>query len=209
MLKYGQAMKQDKHKVRNIANSSWFRDTPHRWADDSLPFAYAMACVEVVAEKSEKAGEIYHQIIEAWGNPKLRSLGESVIAEIPDSKKEKIKQALIHPESEFLPDPNKPFKQMEDLFANIGKDRNLLAAGIAKKSSALENQTLEETLKLVFLIIDFIKVGFNRESDITKGKYRVIPDNNWLLMAVMMRTQFAYPRISLERIKKVYEVRKY
>ena len=207
-VKIRQDMKHEKHKVRNVVNLSWFRESPHRWPSDSLPFAYAMACVEVVAEKSEKAGEIYHQIIEAWGNPKLRSLGESVIAEIPDSKKEKINQTLIHPESEFLPDPNKPFKQIEDLFADMKQERDLLA-GIDEKASTLENQTLEEIHKLVFLIKDFITLGFNRESDIAKGKCRVIPDNNWLLIAVMMRTLFAYPRISLERIKKVYEVRNY
>jgi hypothetical protein len=36
-------------------NKSWFRDTPHYWAEASLPLAYAMACVEVVCRSSEKA----------------------------------------------------------------------------------------------------------------------------------------------------------
>jgi len=41
--------------IRNIANNtSWFRDTPHRWADASLPLAYAMACVEVVSKMQTK-----------------------------------------------------------------------------------------------------------------------------------------------------------
>ena len=40
---------------RNVAdNTSLFRDTPHRWASASLPLAYAVACVEVVSESSEK-----------------------------------------------------------------------------------------------------------------------------------------------------------
>jgi hypothetical protein len=43
--------------IKNVANNtSWFRDTPHRWASESLPFAYAMACVEVVSKMSGKAG---------------------------------------------------------------------------------------------------------------------------------------------------------
>jgi hypothetical protein len=37
-------------------NNSWFRDTPHYWADASLPLAYAVACVEVVSKISGKAG---------------------------------------------------------------------------------------------------------------------------------------------------------
>jgi len=42
--------------VRNVvSNSSWFRDTPHYWAEASLPLAYAVACVEVVYKSSEKA----------------------------------------------------------------------------------------------------------------------------------------------------------
>ena len=43
--------------IRNIADdASWFRDTPHYWASDSLRFAYAVACVEVVSKMSDKAG---------------------------------------------------------------------------------------------------------------------------------------------------------
>ena len=42
--------------VKNVVdNKSWFRDTLHYWAEASLPLAYAVACVEVVCKKSEKA----------------------------------------------------------------------------------------------------------------------------------------------------------
>ena len=35
--------------INNVAgNTSWFRDTPHYWAEASLPLAYAVACVEVI-----------------------------------------------------------------------------------------------------------------------------------------------------------------
>jgi hypothetical protein len=47
--------------TKNIGNSdSWFRDTPHYWADASLPLAYAVACVEVVYRNSEKARILYN-----------------------------------------------------------------------------------------------------------------------------------------------------
>jgi hypothetical protein len=56
--------------IRNVpSNPSWFRDTPHYWAEASLPFAYALACVEVVSKSSEKAGVIYNRIVEAWIAP--------------------------------------------------------------------------------------------------------------------------------------------
>lgn len=35
---------------------SWFRDTPHYWAEASLPLAYAVECVEVVSKMLGKAG---------------------------------------------------------------------------------------------------------------------------------------------------------
>ena len=37
--------------IQGIAkNTSWFRDSPHRWPSASLPLAYAVACVEVVSK---------------------------------------------------------------------------------------------------------------------------------------------------------------
>jgi hypothetical protein len=47
--------------IKNVGgNTSWFRDTPHYWAEASLPFAYALACVEVVCKSSEKARILYN-----------------------------------------------------------------------------------------------------------------------------------------------------
>jgi len=55
--------------VRNKANGkSWFRDTPHYWAEASLPLAYAVACVEVVCKSLDKARMLYKKIVE---NPDL------------------------------------------------------------------------------------------------------------------------------------------
>jgi hypothetical protein len=42
--------------TKNVGDDrSWFRGTPYYWAEASLPFAYALACVEVVSENSEEA----------------------------------------------------------------------------------------------------------------------------------------------------------
>jgi hypothetical protein len=85
-----------KATVRSILNNpSWFREHPHYWALASLPFAYAMACVEVVSRNSGKAEAIYRQIIQAWGKPGVKAMYEAILSEIPDSVKEELKQALI------------------------------------------------------------------------------------------------------------------
>jgi len=48
-------------RIRNVvSNKSWFRDTPHYWAEASFPLAYPVACVEVVCKSSEKARILYN-----------------------------------------------------------------------------------------------------------------------------------------------------
>ncbi len=183
--------------IKRVANNpSWFRDAPHRWAQASLPLAYAIACVEVVAKSSEKAGAIYSQIIEAWGNPGVKVMSKEFLSEIPDSKKEEIKQALIHPENAFLPDPNKPFKDIEEVFANIEINDESIADKVAE---------------FVPLMMEFIIVGFNRESDINKKEYRVFPSEKhiWLMLAIVMLTSFEHNKITIERMGRFYKVRKY
>ena len=48
-------METSKAVKKVIDNKSWFGDTPHYWAEASLPLAYAVACVEVVCRNWEKA----------------------------------------------------------------------------------------------------------------------------------------------------------
>jgi len=81
-----------------IGNGSWFKDTPHYWAEASLPFAYAVACVEVVSEKSEKARILYDRIIEAWSDAGIKAVFDEIASIIPESESGKIKNALLHPE---------------------------------------------------------------------------------------------------------------
>ena len=47
--------------IKSVSDDrSWFRDTPHYWAEASLPLAYAVACVEIVCKSSEKARILYN-----------------------------------------------------------------------------------------------------------------------------------------------------
>ena len=178
-------------------NTSWFRDTPHYWAEASFPLAYAVACVEVVSKSSEKARILYNRIIEAWSDAGIKAVSDKITSIIPESEKEKVKNALLHPETELLPDPNRPFKDLEKLFTGMEVDVEFFKA--------------EETAKLERLISEFIIVGFNRESDIEKGRYRVIPSEKapWLIWAVAIRTALESNKITLEGVRDFYKVRKY
>ena len=183
--------------VKNIKdNTSWFRNTPHYWAQASLPLAYAVACVEVVCDSSEKARILYNRIVEAWSDAGVKEMGDEIASVIPESGKEKIRKAVLHPETELLPDPNRPFRELEKLFMGVEIDGELFNA--------------EETARLEGLISEFIIMGFNRESDIEKGKFRVIPSEKalWMIWAVAIRTLLDSYKISFEKVRNFYKIRK-
>ena len=59
-MEHSEQLTQGLNEIKTVANKgSWFRDTPHYWAEASLPLAYAVACVEVVSRSSEKAEILY------------------------------------------------------------------------------------------------------------------------------------------------------
>lgn len=60
-MKHTNQLSQALNEIKIVENNtSWFRDTPHYWAEASLPLAYVVACVEVVARSSEKARILYN-----------------------------------------------------------------------------------------------------------------------------------------------------
>ena len=63
--------------IKNTTGAwSWFRDTPHYWAEASLPLAYAVACIEVVCRSSEKARTVYN-LLEAEIHHHCTNIGMS------------------------------------------------------------------------------------------------------------------------------------
>ena len=65
--------------AKSIAsNGSWLRDTPHFWAEASLPLAYAVACVEVVCKSSQEAGKLYDRIGNALSDRRLHAVSQKI-----------------------------------------------------------------------------------------------------------------------------------
>ena len=88
---------------------SWFTEHSHRWPSEALALGYAMACVEVVSQNSERAGAIYKRIFDAWAKPETNELYEYVIDKIPNMEIKKWKDLVIHPESIIKSDVNEPW----------------------------------------------------------------------------------------------------
>ena len=64
----------DIKKVAN--NTSWFRDTPHYWAQASLPLAYAVACVEVVCKSSESELHAVRSCLDTANTTQAKTVSE-------------------------------------------------------------------------------------------------------------------------------------
>jgi len=209
MLKCGQDMKKKGHWVRKVVQPSWFGKSFHYWPQGALPLAYAMALVEVVSVNSERAGAIYQEILDTWVRPEVKELYDELIARVPDSEKEDWKNKIKNPELAFGSDVNKLFKDFERFLIKANLEK------VVKRKFKITPESLpeksEEVWNLFSLIMEFIKVGFNREEAQAKGRYRVLPSINpfWLVLAVMYRTSFESHQITLGRLRKIYKVRKY
>lgn len=129
------------------------------WPDEFLPFLVASACVEVVLKNSEEASLIYHEAKEAWGRQDCRNALNGV--KIPFSSMLGAIDAVV---SNKIADYSNPL------------------AGIIE-----QHKDSADFKYLISRVNDFIKVGFNSETDQAKARYKVKPSSeNWLFYAVFI-----------------------
>jgi len=131
------------------------------WPVEMQPFLVAAACVEVVLKNSEKANIIYCETKEAWGRQDCQQALNDV--QIPFSSMlsaiEAVRSNKISDSPDPLADIKERYKDSADFKYLIGR------------------------------VNEFIKVGFNREADKVKGRYKVRPSqDNWLFYAVFIGT---------------------
>jgi hypothetical protein len=196
-----------KFPINNV--NSWFGQYAHRNPDAALPMMYAMASIEIIANKSGKAKEIYQSIINAWGKPNIKSLYNQLISDFSDNDIKGFENITRNPEILFEDDINKPWIDFVDAL-NQPEFGELVFKGNWKKALKSLSTKHKDAYELFCLILEFIFVGFNREDDLEKGRCKVIPSVNppWLLLMVMYRTAFEHNGITLDRISKIYKVRK-
>ena len=131
--------------IKNVADdTSWFRDTPHRWASASFPLACAVACVEVVSKSSEKAGIFYNRIVEAWSDPGIKAILASSIVIISSFQKILGAELLFGNATPFNDAPQRAHWQLlplvmgdNHLFASIVIAPLLVAAPLGDESESM------------------------------------------------------------------------
>lgn len=205
-MKENVELKQSQGVIKGgVDNASWFGEYAYRWPTAALPIAYALACVEVACESSEKAGVVFQQITEACGKAGIKTVFEKILS---DSEKEELKHMLSGWVAELGDDVNKPFQALE----GIGSDTDLVNGFLQAKAGTFFVSPEEEKdwARLLRLIRKFILVGFNRKSEIKKGIYRVEPGENtsWLLIAVIYRVVFEYMGFSIKMLNRTFKRRK-
>jgi len=97
------------------------------------------------------------------------------------------------------------------VFTGLEINEDFLKGDDIDRESLEEREHAEQLANLTWLIMEFIRVGFNRESDIQKGRYRVEVSEKapWLLWAVGIRTLLDSYRIRFEQIRDFYKIRGY
>ncbi len=179
------AKRRRSRKSRNsMDHGSWFREWAHHyWPREALPMAYAMACVEVVAQHSERAGLIFREIIDAWGRPGLQAMCEEVmLGLVGEELREEFNRAIDGMEE----DPHKPWVELVDTLKDgEGWEKLLAESETAGPCTPEEEGMVLDFLYMMDRVSGFIAVGFNREAE----QARVIPFANgpWLVPPILFR----------------------
>jgi len=155
-----------------------FSEATHYWPSQSLLFAYAMACVQVVL-LHEEADKSYQEAKDAWG--------------LPDC------QEVINGYKSGL---NEIDAQIKRLCATGRKFKRIDTIPLTDAPEPNDDNYIDSTdfSKLLDSIAEFIKVGFNRGIDQANETWKVVPslDAPWLYKAVTTWALGDYLGIKLE-----------
>jgi hypothetical protein len=189
-------------KTRNSKS----KDKARYYPPEMMQYLFCGVCLEVVLENSEKARALYDEIIECHDLPGCREVMDKIEEIVP--KGELLLKRIVK-ESGF--DYKKPPERKN---VGIPYMRGLLKGG-ASLASKYKNEILpwalkrkgisRDFIKLIGRINELIKVGFNNESEQSKGKYKITAfSTNSLTFVIVLRSLAEYCRLTLaewERVK--------
>jgi hypothetical protein len=191
---------------KQILKESWYdKKNFHYGYEETLPYIYAMACVEIVATHSKEGGIIFCEIIDAWNKPNIKKFQNDFNSSLTKEESKEIQGVIL----EALKNIKKPFKELQELVQEPRWWKPIL-----ESKSEIEDLTPDEEAYFddlfygLWKVMEFIIVGFNRKSDIRKGKLHVLPTDNppWLFLAVLYRTLSEHSKITMEDMRKKYKV---
>lgn len=153
----------------------------HHWPFESLGFAYAVACLDIVLLHSDKANAIYREIVKGWELSGCQAILQGFKQCLPETNAWKTKALKAREKDETFPDwPSIWLKTYLEYGTNN-----------------------EDFCFLLDKVNEFILVGFNRQIDHDNEAWKVIPDTSPLLKGVIiLRSQVEYAKVKLEDLNK-------
>ena len=150
------------------------KDQARYYLPEMMPFGLCSACLDIVLEQSEKAREIYNEVIDCFSLPGCQETMEKVGDELPDNRT--VIKNLVEKSGYDIHKP--PSKEGFGIpyIRDLMKGGLILLSGYANKLTPriLKGKRRKRDLTLLIYMIDeFIKVGFNSETDQLNGKYRI------------------------------------
>jgi hypothetical protein len=150
------------------------KDKSRYYPPEMIPFALCSACLDVVLEQSEKAAEIYEEVIECLSLPGCQETMDQIVEWLPDNRS--IIKALVKESGYDVKKP--PDKEGFGIpyVRGLMKGGLGLLKGYANKLTPriLKGKRRKRDLTLLVNKIDeFIKVGFNSKTDQLNGKYKI------------------------------------
>jgi hypothetical protein len=147
------------------------------WPTESLKYGYAMACLEIVLLRSEKAKALYRDIVQSWGLPGCQAICQAA------------KPYL----SNILPNPN----LLQAFVQFIQKDVTFDRTGLRNFVAWLESEEFSQLTYypdfqyLVSQVRELILVGFNRKIDQENKAWKVKP-GSFPIVIVELQALFDY-----------------
>lgn len=151
---------------RKKSKKVYGKDT-HNWREEMKPLILAAACITVAIEQSKEASLIYQQIIEAWDRHDCKALLKDNLS-LPVAEIKRWEKAVTE---------NGEYELSFDVWTPL-----------------YERYNKSDDCRFLFeSISQFIKVGFNRKSDMAKQEYKVVASNTaYLCLAVGIWTAGEY-----------------
>lgn len=184
-------------------SSSLLTDAVNYWLSGTLVFAHATACVEIVLLHSDKANEIYREIVKAWGLSGNQGLLETTSLHMPNSADLFIDSIRANKANMQVNLSTKTKRQSQ------AKSQSKLEPG-GYSDNPYPDLTLwfqsdkfrrmsehPDYQYLVKLINELILVGFNRKIDQDNQAWKVTPDAPpyWLSNAITWKSMLEYENI--------------
>lgn len=159
---------------------------------EAKPLVLCSACLSVVLKKSEKARDIYHQIVESYGLPDMEAGFRRLQRELPPRQvmamwkesienlrirrsEQKTEGSLLVPDGEF--------------FSHLNDKASAYSYAFEEWFNLEREQILSADFRHWWELVEtLIRVGFNKKSDRDGGIYKVTGEQSqFLFFAIHMR----------------------